>query len=673
MRRGLSGRRHCAYTTTPDLDHHLEEFPVKPVDRTAVRSWTCLALAAAAAAVQAAEPQTLLITANRQLLPRDETAGPVRTLNRDALDALPAADLTEALATLPGLNIRRSGGPDGEPSLGLYGISAQPRSSSSTTLAINGVSLNNGLFPEASLNMLPLALVQRLEVVQGPASSAYGNNARLGVVNLVTRHHTGFGGELTGSAARWGSASLAGWVGGDLGADGHWLLGLERRQTDGHLQPAGRADFSDSQLDNAAAFVDRAFGALRLSAGYLRYGWQRHNPSYLVQPGSPAATNPVGTPSSRGEDGRREHAHLVADWAISPAWTAQLQITGNRYDERTTFNAGYGTPSGFGATAPTDQATRSTGVLAKLEWSNRTNLLTAGLEVQDGRLEDRLAASTTRGHTTGVFVQDRLRLLDDQLVLTGGWRHDRFSFHGDSSSSPRLGAVFKPKGAAWLLRAQSSRAFSAPSFNQLFGSLGNARLVATTLRVDEAGAEVQVWRGLHLGVTAFETRTTDPIYPRPRNQNPICTPGPGNCFVNVAGTARTSGATLDLRQQLGTWQWGGSYTYLDPRRNTFATSRHVLKLDHRWRAGAFGAGATLRHESGRFFQDDRASPFPDFTVVDATLTWQPAPALELAVVIENLADTNYATTQIVSTSTAYPALAIERPGRFATLRVSWRF
>jgi len=203
---------------------------------------------AAAAAVQAAEPQTLLVTANRQLLPRDETAGPVRTLNRDALDALPAADLTEALATLPGLNIRRSGGPDGEPSLGLYGISAQPRSSSSTTLAINGVSLNNGLFPEASLNMLPLALVQRLEVVQGPASSAYGNNARLGVVNLVTRHHTGFGGELTGSAARWGSASLAGWVGGDLGADGHWLLGLERRQTDGHLQPAGRAEAASAGL-----------------------------------------------------------------------------------------------------------------------------------------------------------------------------------------------------------------------------------------------------------------------------------------------------------------------------------------------------------------------------------------------------------------------------------------
>lgn len=634
----------------------------------------CAGLAATPALAQTTPAtQTVVVTANRQLQPRDETAGPVQTLDRTALDGLPAADLTEALATLPGVNIRRSGGPDGEPSLGMYGISAQPRSSSSTTLAVNGVALNNGLFPEASLNMLPLALVQRLEVVQGPASSAYGNNARLGVVNLVTRRSSSFSSELSGSQARWDTASLSGWVAGGLGGQGGYLVGLERRQTGGHLQPKAEADFSDARLDNLAAFVDQTFGPLRLAAGYIRYGWDRDNPSYLVQPGSPAAANPVGTPTARFEQGTRQHAHLVADWTLTPAWSAQLALTANDFDEQTSFNRRYGTPSGFGATASTDQATRSTGALAKLEWSAGANLLTAGVEVQDGRLTDRIGASVTRGHTTGFFVQDRFLALDGQLVLSGGWRHDRFSFYDDNSNSPRLGVVFKPRGAAWLLRAQSSRAFSAPSFNQLFGSFGNTKLVANTVRVDEVGAELQPLRDLHLGLTAFETRITDAIYPRPRNQNPICSPGAGNCFVNVPGTARTSGATFDLRQQTGPWQWGGSYTYLDPRDNTFATSRHVLKLDARWRAGAFAAGATLRHERGRHFQDGHLSPFPDFTVVDATVSWQPNTAFELALVVENLGDAHYATTQIVSTSTAYPALAIERPGRFATLRGSWRF
>jgi vitamin B12 transporter len=640
-----------------------------------VASWAALGAMPvfAQAQAQAETLQTVLVTANRQMLPRDETAGPVRTLDRAALEALPFTDITEALATLPGVNIRRSGGPDGEPSLGMYGISAQPRSSSSTTLAVNGVALNNGLFPEASLNMLPLALVQRLEVVQGPSSSAYGNNARLGVVNLITRRSARFTGELAGSYARWNTGSLGGWVGGGLGAQGSYLVGLERRQTDGHLQPKGQADFSDSQLDNAAAFVDQTFGPLRLAAGYIRYGWERHNPSYLVQPGNPAAANPVGTPTSRFESGTRQHAHLVADWTIGPAWSAQLALTANDFDERTTFNTNYGTPSGFGATAPTDLSTRSTGALAKLEWNSGTNLLTVGLELQDGKLTDRVAGSVRRGHTTGFFVQDRYLALDGQLVITGGWRHDRFSFYDATSSSPRLGVVFKPQGAAWLLRAQSSRAFSAPSFNQLFGSFGNTKLVATTLRVDELGAEIEPARGLHLGATAFETRTTDPIFPRPRNQNPICAPGPGNCFVNVPGTLRTSGLTLDLRQVLGAWQWGGSYTYLDPRENTFATSRHVLKIDARWRVGPFGAGATLRHERDRYFQDGHRSPFPDFTVVDAALSWQPNPAFALNLVLENVGNARYATTQIVSTSTAYPALPIERPGRFATLRGSWRF
>lgn len=648
--------------------------PNAPSTRTMLAAAALLACQVTLAqSLRADGSQTVLVTANRQLLPRDETAGPVRTLDRDALDALPAADVTEVLATLPGVNIRRSGGPDGEPSLGMYGISAQPRSASSTTLAVNGVALNNGLFPEASLNMLPLALVQRLEVVQGPSSSAYGNNARLGVVNLITRRSSGFSGEVSGSYGRWDTGALGGWVAGGLGSQGGYLVGLERRMTDGHLQPKGQADFSDSRLDNAAAFIDQGFGPVRLSAAYIRYGWDRHNPSYLVQPGSPAAANPVGAPTSRQENGTRQHANLVADWTISPAWSAQLVLSANDFDERTAFNAAYGTPSGFGATAPTDQATRSTGALAKLEWSAGANLLTAGVEVQDGKLTDRTAASVTRGHTTGVFVQDRYLALDGQLVISGGWRQDRFSFYDERSSSPRVGVVFKPKGSAWLLRGQTSRAFSAPSFNQLFGSFGNTRLVATTLRVDEVGAEAEPLPGLHLGATAFGTESTDPIFPRPRNQNPICTPGPGNCFVNVAGTQRTSGVTFDVSQRLASWQWSGSYTNLDPRSFTFATARHVVKLDARWRGASFSAGATLRHESQRFFQDGGLSPFPDFTVADLTLAWQPARGVELALVVENLADVRYATTQIVSSSTAFPALPIDRPGRFATLRGSWRF
>lgn len=635
-----------------------------------------LALASAACALStlAQAQQSVLITANRQAMAVDQTPSPVRTLDRRDLDSLPVTDLTEALATLPGVNIRRSGGPDGEPSLGLYGIAAQPRSSSSTTLAVNGVPLNNGIFPEASMNMLPLSLVQRVEVIQGPASSSYGNNARLGVVNLVTPQPTALSGELSASVARWNTDALGGYVGAALGGDGHVLLGFDLSQTDGHLQPKGNADFSDSQLKHLAIFADKHFGDLKLSAAFVRYSWGRDNPSYLVQPGAPAAANPRGAPTARWETGARQHANLSADLPLAPQWSATLTYSHNDYDEQTSFNAAYATPSGFGATAPTNQLTRSDGLVAKLDWETRANLLTAGVEHQTGTLTDRVAASTTRGHTTGWFVQDRYLALDGQLALSGGFRQDRFSFYDETSSSPRLGFVWKPTGQPWLLRGQSSRAFSAPSFNQLFGSFGNTQLVATTLQVNEVGVEFEPSRSLKLGATVFDTKTTKPIYPRPRNQNPICKPGPGNCFVNVGDVALTSGVTLDIRQQLGAgWDWGGSYTYLDPKESTFATSRHVLKLDTHWRAGPWTLSGVLRHEAGRYFQDGHLSPFPDFTVIDASLGYRVNASFDLSAVVENLSNQTYATTQIVSTSTAFAALPINRPERFVTLRGTYRF
>ena len=368
------------------------------------------------------------VTASRQLLPQNQVSNPVRILDRATLEALPTDDVAEALATLPNVNIRRSGGPDGEPSLGMYGISGQPRSPSSTTLAINGVPLNNGIFPETSLNMLPLALVERIEVIQGPASSAYGNNARLGVINLITRQPKTFGGQVFGAIARWDTNEVGASVGGDIG-DGSFLMGFDQRNTDGHLNPKGNGDFSDSKLKNFAAFLNNEFGDLTLSTTYVRYSWDRTNPNYLVQPGTPAGLNPRGTPTARDEDGDRDHFNIGAAYKFSPSLYGDLTYNYNSYHEKTTFDADFGTPSGFGVKNPTDQRTRSNGLIAKLNWETDNNLLTVGAERPVARLADDVANTTTKGNTTGYFIQDRYLAFSNQLALSAGYRVDDFSFY----------------------------------------------------------------------------------------------------------------------------------------------------------------------------------------------------------------------------------------------------
>lgn len=614
------------------------------------------------------------VISDRMSLPPDESSGSVRFLGRTQLDVLPVKDLTEALATLPNVNIRRSGGVNAEPSLGMYGISAQPRSSSSTTLAINGVPLNNGMFPEASLNVLPLSLLDHLEVIQGPASSAYGNNARLGVVNLVTRKQSSMGGEVATSVARWNTATTSGYVGGDLGSEGHFLLGFDQRQSDGSLQPKGLADFSNDKQGSLAFFADKAFGDITLKGGVLRYAWDRHNPSYLVQPGTPAARNPIGTPTARAEVGARVHFNLGIDWAVADGWRTELLYTSNSFDEQTSWNPNYGTPSGFGSTAPTNQRTDSDALLAKLEWETTNNLLAFGVEQQNGKVMDRMAGAQTSGASTGYFLQDRYLAFDRQLSLSAGYRVDKFSFYDEVSNSPKLGFVWKPSDSMWLMRGNVSRAFSAPSFNQLFGSSGNTKLVATTFALKELGFEVRPTETLSVGATAFDSASENPIYPRPRNQNPICTAGAGNCFVNVAGTTYTHGITVDIRHRIGNgWQWSASHTWLNPEENTFATAGSVLKLDTSYQHGAWRLSANLQREAQRYFQDNHLSPFPDFTVINASVGYRFAPGWDLSANVENLTNATYATTQVVSTNSAFAALPIYRPERYVTMRVNYVF
>ena len=48
-------------------------------------------------------------------------------------------------------------------------------------------------------------------------------------------------------------------------------------------------------------------------------------------------------------------------------------------------------------------------------------------------------------------------------------------------------------------------------------------------------------------------------------------------------------------------------------------------------------------------------------------------SLTLSLIVENLTNETYATTQIVSTNPAFPALPILRPPRYATLRADYRF
>lgn len=611
--------------------------------------------------------QSVLVTADRLQMQRDESSAPIRVITREQIDQLPVRDVSSALNTLPNVSVQRTGSLFDEGSLNFYGISGQGRAPTRQVIAVNGVPLNNGMFPETSLNMIPLAMIERIEVLQGPASSAYGNNAFTGVVNLVTRKPGTATGNLTGLVGtEWNSHDLSGYL-GTGGSDQGWILaGAQLRETNGHLQPGGREDFSDSNLKNFALLGEKKFGNTAISGAMLQYDFDRHNPSLILR--SNGAVPPG--PTSYDEAGYRQHFNLGLTHAFAGGIDAELRYMYNTFstDNRQSFRI-----PNPPQTPPSNEDREGRGVLARLTWTTETNTLSAGYEYADAELINNINGRTFAGHSNGVYIQDRLLLIDQQLSLSAGYRYDKFSTYEDASKSWKIGAVYKPKDSIWLVRANVGQSFSAPSFNQIFNTsapFGNPNLKAERLFLWEIGGEIAPWHGVRLGASYFQAEHKDPIFPRPVG------PSGQNMFVNVSPNPEYDGITLTADWAITQhWKVAASYTYVDPGQFTFHQSKNIFKGVVGYASGPWTFSAEAVGASDRYWGDNFQAPVDDYVVVDLRAGYRLNKHVQFIAYVENLTDEDYATRAdrqgVAAGQEIY--VAVPRPGRFAMLGVSVSF
>lgn len=138
-------------------------------------------------------------------------------LGHDQIKAMPATNLADVLDTVAGINVRRFYGVDSTRStvdLGGFGATAV----SNTLILLNGHRYNNVDSASPDLDSIPLAAIERIEVLPGAGAALYGNGAVGGVINIVTRAHYAnhAGAEITGGsddtkAGRlWGTGSKNG-------------------------------------------------------------------------------------------------------------------------------------------------------------------------------------------------------------------------------------------------------------------------------------------------------------------------------------------------------------------------------------------------------------------------------------------------------------------------------
>lgn len=230
------------------------------------------ALLALAPGVGAAQPDPFeflaseagVATASRRMEPPRHSPATAYVLTREEIRASGVLTIWDALRLLPGVDVVSPRAFQGE--VGIRGM-AQPLAKRVLVL-LDGKTVLNGYFDFLNWEGIPVTLeeIERIEVVQGPASALYGAGAVSGVINIITRAPGAIDGAEAGMTAGERGTYLGGARAGAVLGPWAYKFGLGLRATnrfDDASRPASRAG-------KIHAFASREVGGrgrLSLSGG----------------------------------------------------------------------------------------------------------------------------------------------------------------------------------------------------------------------------------------------------------------------------------------------------------------------------------------------------------------------------------------------------------------------
>ena len=177
----------------------------------------------------AAIPEVLTTTRLRQ--PKSRVPGTTTIITGDMIRDLGIMNLVEVFRLVPGMTVNSVG--SNQPVTSYHGtVHYEQRR---LQVQVDGRTSYQASLSDMDWNTMPvpLELIERIEVSRGPNSAAYGINAFLGTINIITRAPEDTAGvKLRAISGARGYRRAFGSV-GDTSEDYKWRLAYEKRESDG--------------------------------------------------------------------------------------------------------------------------------------------------------------------------------------------------------------------------------------------------------------------------------------------------------------------------------------------------------------------------------------------------------------------------------------------------------
>ena len=214
-------------------------------------------------------PEVLTTTRLRQ--PKTRVPGSTTVIEGDTIRDLGILNLYEVFRLVPGMTVNFVG--SHQPSVTYHGTSHYEQRR--MQVLVDGRTAHRATLSDMDWKTMPvpLEMIERIEVARGPNAAAYGINAFLGTINLITRDPADTAGvETYVSSGSRGHRRAFGSL-GSVGETIDWRLTYEKRQFDGFDTDDEGRDFRDGKDINAFNWDSRLYlnpaADLELRAGIV--------------------------------------------------------------------------------------------------------------------------------------------------------------------------------------------------------------------------------------------------------------------------------------------------------------------------------------------------------------------------------------------------------------------
>ncbi|OTP59843.1 TonB-dependent receptor [Klebsiella pneumoniae] len=681
------------------------------------------------AAAQAADEQTMVVTAAPTTVSELDTPAAVSVVNGDEMrQAAPRVNLSESLGAVPGLQVQNRQNYAQDLQLSIRGFGSR------STYGVRGLRIYVDGIPatmpdgQGQTSNIDIGSVDTIEVLRGPFSALYGNSSG-GVINVTsqtgTQPPTVEASSYYGSFGTWHYGMKAtGAVGdGSHAGDVDYTVSTNRFTTHGYRDHSGaRKNLANARLGvriNDVSKLTLLLNSVDIKAndaGGLTADEWRDNPRQ----------SPRGDQYNTRKNTRQTQAGLRYERQLSAQDDLSVMMyAGER--ETTQFQsiprAPQLKPSHAGGVI--DLTRHYQGIDTRL--THRGELLvpvtlTAGLDYEN-------MSERRKGYENFVMVngapqygeQGALRRnernlmwnvdpylqtqwqLTDKLSLDAGVRYSSVWFdsndyyitpgNGDDSGDASY-HKWLPAGSlkyaltdAWNVYLSAGRGFETPTINELSYRSDNQSglnfgLKPSTNDTVEIGSKTRIGNGLFTAAL-FQTNTD--------NESVVDSSSGGRTSYKNAGKTRRQGMELGLDQQFGeSWRLKAAWTWLDATYRTnvcddaSCNGNRIPGIARNMGYASFGyqpeqgwyAGSDIRYMSDIMANDENPAKAPSWTVVGLTTGYKWSYGrmdMDLFGRIDNLFDREYVGSVIVNESNGRyyePA-----PGRNygIGLNLAWRF